>query len=153
MLDAKSTFITWTTYGTWLPGDPRGWRNRKLGYRVPQPLLEDWTRQQMKGLAVLLKPADRATVEQACRNHCEFRGWHLFAVNARSNHVHVVIAADVPSATVRDQLKANCTRELRAQPIPLNVERTWTKGGYCEFLDTDEDIEMAVQYVNEAQDR
>ena len=29
---------------------------------------------------------------------------------------------------------------------------TWTKGGDCEILDTDDDIEAAVIYVMEAQD-
>ncbi len=107
----------------------------------------------MKGEAVLLEPHDRSTVEQACRKHCEHRGWQLFAVSARTNHVHVVVAADASPKTVRDQLKANCTGALRRQDKPLIVDRTWTKGGDCEILDTDDDIEAAVLYTTEAQDR
>ena len=107
----------------------------------------------MKGEAVLLEPHDRKTIEQACRKHCEHRGWHLFAVNARTNHVHVVVAADASPQKVRDQLKANCTGGLRRQDKPLIAVRTWTRGGDCEVLDTEDDIEAAVQYVTEAQDR
>ena len=54
---------------------------------------------------------------------------------------------------VRDQLKANCTQALRKQEKPLVADRTWTKGGDCEILDTDDDIEAAVIYTNESQDR
>ena len=54
---------------------------------------------------------------------------------------------------MRDQRRANCTRCLRRQAEPLFVERTWTRGGDIEILDTDDDIELAVIYVTEAQDR
>jgi len=151
--DPLTYFITWTTYGTWMPGDGRGWRKRGKWEQVPRPLLERWCREQMKGETVLLSPADRETVENACREHCQFRGWQLLAVNGRSNHVHVVIVANEGPKKVRDQLKANCTRCLRQQAKPLIVERTWTRGGDIEILDTDEDVDAAVLYVTEAQDR
>lgn len=153
MNDTLTILITWTTYGTWLPGDARGWRKRKGGYQLPRPLLEEWCCKQMRGESVLLEPHDRITVEDACRKHCEHRGWNLLAVNARSNHVHVVVTANELPQTVRDQLKANCTGALRRQTKPLAVERTWTRGGDCEILDSEADIEAAVLYVADAQDR
>ena len=153
MNDTIAVFITWTTYGTWMPGDARGWRKRKAGNQLPRPLLAEWCRKQMKGEAVLLESHDRETVEQTCKKHCDHRGWHLFAVSTRTNHVHVVIAADEKPQKVRDQLKANCTGALRRQEQPQIAERTWTRGGDCEILDTDDDIEAAVIYVTEAQDR
>ncbi len=107
----------------------------------------------MTGEAVLLRCHDRETVEDACRDHCRFRGWRLLAVSARTNHVHAVVGANAGPKTVRDQLKANCTRRLRTQSLPLKVERTWTRGGDCEVLDSREDIDAAVLYVVEAQDR
>ena len=136
-----------------MPGDARGWRKRKGGNQLPQPLLAAWCRKQMKGEAVLLEPHDRNTIEITCRKHCEHRGWHLLAVSARTNHVHAVVAADAKPQVVRDQLKANSTGALRRQAVPLNVHRTWTKGGDCEILDTDDDVRNAVIYVTEAQDR
>ena len=136
-----------------MPGDSRGWRKRKAGNQLPRPLLAEWCRKQMTGEAVLLEPRDRETVEQACRQHCDHRGWHLLAVNARTNHVHVVVAADESPQKVRDQLKANCTGALRRQDKPLVAKRTWTKGGDCEILDTDDDIEAAVIYTTDTQDR
>ena len=150
--DFVGVFITWTTYGTWLPGDARGWRDSRRGPQLPDPQLELEARSRMKFAEVRLRPNDRVTVEQAIRTHCHHRGWALHAVNARSNHVHCVISANEKPQTIRDQLKANCTAQLRSQPSPLIVERTWTKKGDCEVLFTDDELYNAVRYTLEAQD-
>jgi len=153
MIELAHMLITWTTYGTWLPGDERGWRQRGKGNQLPQPLLVQWCREQMRGQAVLLRPHDRLTVEEAVGEHCQFRNWELHAVNARTNHVHLVVSANEHPATVRDQLKANCTRHLRQQADPLQVARTWARGGDCVLLRGEDGLEVAVLYVTEAQDR
>ena len=82
MNDYNAWLITWTTYGTWLPGDKRGWRSRKNGQQLPQPLLQKWCQEQMTGEAVLLRINDRKVVKRACLEHCEIRGWQLLAVDA-----------------------------------------------------------------------
>ena len=151
MQDVFGVFITWTTYGTWLPGDARGWRVKRGGNQPADPELEAEAREKMKFDPVYLSPQDRATVELACREHCDHRGWKLHAVNARTNHVHVVVVADVKPQTIRDQLKANCTTKLRGQPIPLICERTWTKGADCEVLFDEQSLQNAIQYTLEAQ--
>ncbi len=145
-------FITWTTYGTWLPGDRRGWRRRIGGVQLPAPPLEQWCRGQLSGEVVLLRDCDRETVERACREHARFRRWTIYAINARTNHVHVVISANDRPQKVRDQLKANATQQLRRQDSPLVREKTWTKGGDCQVLYSDEALTSAVQYVDECQD-
>ena len=90
-------------------------------------------------------------MELACAEHCNARGWSLLAVNARTNHVHIVVVADSDPNVVRNQLKANCTRQLRQQETPLIVEKTWAKGADVEILETDQDIYDCVTYVMEAQ--
>jgi REP element-mobilizing transposase RayT len=107
----------------------------------------------MTGDTVFLRPHDRETVESAIREHCEFRGWELKAVSARTNHVHVVVIADENPQKVRDQLKANCTRRLRTQHDPLIRERTWARGGDCEVLEDDDDLQAAIEYVLEGQEK
>ncbi len=149
--DVFGVLITWTTYGTWLPGDARGWRAKRGGNQPPDSELEAEAREKMKFEPVVLSPQDRAAVELACREHCDHRGWLLHAVNSRTNHVHVVVAANVKPQTIRDQLKANCTAKLRQQAIPLICERTWTKGGDCEVLFDDQSLQNAIKYVLEAQ--
>ena len=152
MSEIVGVFITWTTYGTWLPGDARGWRSRKGGHQLPNPDLLLMSTNRLISEPIKLRPMDRQTVEEACRKHCEHRGWVLHAVNARTNHVHVVVSAYLKAQLIRDQLKANCTKELRLQPEPLMCERTWTKGGDCEILFSDDDLANAIDYVLNAQD-
>ena len=106
----------------------------------------------MKGDALSLEPKDRKAVEDSCHKHCDHRGWTLLAVNARTNHVHAVVVTDHSPQITRDQLKANATRGLRQQSEPLVAERTWSKGGDCEVLDTEDDIFNAVTYVIDGQD-
>lgn len=146
-------FLTWTTYGTWLPGDPRGWRKWKRGERPPQPLLEDWCRDRMKEQPVVLTHEQRDAVERVIVEHAAIRGWLLHAVSVRSNHVHVVVSANAEPKKVRDQFKANATRVLRALPEPITNEKIWTRGGDIEFIDTEDDLEQVILYVTEAQDR
>src|SRR5260370_32962952 len=38
MPDALAYFLTWPTYGTWLPGDERGWVKHGEGFQLPDPI-------------------------------------------------------------------------------------------------------------------
>src|SRR4029079_7830351 len=99
--------IVWTTYGTWLHGDARGWveKNRQ-GIRRLDPEREDKARKRMVQEAVVLNDDQRVIVDKTIRRHCELRKWQLHAVNVRSNHVHVVTTADRAADDVMRQLKA-----------------------------------------------
>lgn len=145
-------FITWTTYGTWLSGDDRGWNRRgEPGPLPPSPLLVEINRTRMKETEFRLSPEARRIVEATVRKHCEIRGWFLHAVNPRSNHVHLVVtAAGYEPKKVRDQLKAWCTRRLKEAGV--HRTRVWTEGGSCRWLNTDDELETAVVYVTDGQD-
>jgi REP element-mobilizing transposase RayT len=153
MNDPITYFITWTTYGTWLPGDARGWRKTKKGDQPPQPRLAEWCRNRLSEEPVLLTESQRLKVEAICREHARIRGWVLHAVSARSNHVHLAVTADKAPKIVRDQFKANATRVLRQAPDAITNDKVWTAGGDCEIIDGEDELERVVQYITEAQDR
>ena len=147
-------FITWTVYGTHLQGDARGWRRRRHGDQPPQPRLAEWRRERLKHEVLLLSPEQRAVVEGECQRHCDIRGWHLWAVNARATHVHAVVTAAGYSGTkVRDQLKANGTRGLREKWTQFCDRPVWTVGGDWVCINTENDLEGICLYVRDAQDR
>jgi hypothetical protein len=109
-------FISWTTYGTWLPGDDRGWvEGGTPGIQPPDPVRREDAAERMTHVVVVLTPQQRQLVEVTIRKHCEIRRWHLHAVNARTNHIHVVVTADVAPEVVMSQLKAWCSRRLSEQ--------------------------------------
>src|SRR2546425_7690340 len=102
-MSLQAYFITWTTYGTWLPGDARGWvKSGEWGIQSPDPEREREARRLMAESAVILTPNQRTLVEQTIRDHCRIRRWVLHAVNARTNHIHVVVTADRSPDEVRD---------------------------------------------------
>jgi REP element-mobilizing transposase RayT len=146
-------FLTWTTYGTWLPGDARGWsRKDEPDIQRANPLFIAIARSRMKEPEFGLSADDRRIVEVTIRDHCRIRNWHLHAVNARSNHVHVVVtAAGYQPEAVRDQFKAWCTRRLREAGATRT--RFWTEGANCRWINQEDELETVVLYVLETQDR
>ncbi len=151
--------ITWTTYGTWLPGDARGWvKSRVWGIQAPDPEREQQARDHMAEPAVVLTPDQRTLVEQTVRDHCRLRGWMLHAVNARTNHVHVVVTANREPDEVMGQFKAWCSRNLSDQAGLVAAvarkagRRRWfTEGGDKERIEDKQYLENAIQYVLERQ--
>ena len=74
-------FITWTTYGTWLPGDERGWWHRGQ-YHSPNELFREMAAAEMKETAFTLSQEDRDLVEETVTRHCDIRSWILHTVRA-----------------------------------------------------------------------
>jgi REP element-mobilizing transposase RayT len=154
MSDPLAFLLTWTTYGTWLPGDERGWVKRGKGYQLPNPRRKQNAMRSMTESACRLDPEQRALVEKTITDHCEIRGWHLYAINCRTNHVHVVVAADMDPEDIGEQFRAWCTRKLnelqrsRSQPTR---ENWWTERGSGRHLDDEESLEWAILYVRDTQ--
>ena len=146
-------FLTWSTYGTWLPGDKRGWRRKgEIEIQPPSRISLESAKSAMKETTFRLNKKDRLVVEATIARHCEIRNWELHTARARSNHVHVVLTApSYTPETVRDQLKAWCTQKLKAN-YPKR-ETFWTEGASRRYLNTEDELEAAIIYVNEAQDR
>ena len=145
-------FLTWTTYGTWLPGDERGWNQK--GEPTPQrpiALFAEMAESRMTEAEFRLSTSDREIVEATIRKHCDIRRWTLHAVNARTNHVHVVVTAQrYAPETVYEQFKAWCTRHLK--PGHVGRENFWTERASRRWINQEDDLASAITYVLEAQD-
>ncbi len=165
MPDALAYFLTWPTYGTWLPGDERGWVQYRRGMQLPDPILQQEAAAQMTEYACRLDHEQRQVVETTIADHCRIRGWTLHAVNCRSNHLHVVVAANRHPDEVREQLKAWCTRRLkdlehtrrsrsqlrRAAPMRRSA-RIGGPSGSGLYVNDEDGLETLIQYVCDAQD-
>ena len=158
MPEPLAYFLTWTTYGTWLPGDERGWVKRGKGFQLPDPVLELTSRSRMTESACTLAAEQRELVEQTIADHCDIRGWQLHAGQCRSNHVHVVVTADQAPEIVRDEFKAWCTRRLKelqrsVRPTDKARKKWWTEKGSRRYIGDQESLEAVIVYVRDAQDR
>ena len=81
-------FITFTAYGTWLPGDERGLVDYKTAapdapIQPPDAERYQQARNQLKHPVVKLSEELRQVVMQTVKEVCEYRGWALLAVNCR----------------------------------------------------------------------
>ena len=149
----KAYFLTWTTYGTWLPGDSRGWvdRHRTHGEVVdpPDPDLERAARSKMTEAPVTLDVHERKLVLEAIHDTSSRREWCLHALDVRSNHVHVVISTNNRRpGEVMGILKSYATRALR-RARPQRKGRWWTRGGSKRLLFDQAAVSRAVVYVRD----
>ena len=153
MDDPIAFFLTITTYGTWLPGDARGWIEYRHGWQLPDAAHELEARARMTENACTLTPHERVIVEQQVRETCEHRGWILHAVNCRSNHMHAVISApNTHPKKVCADIKAWCTRRLKELSDPTR-DNWWAERGSVRWIFREKSLETVILYVTEAQDR
>jgi REP element-mobilizing transposase RayT len=143
-------FITWTTYGTWLPGDDRGWVQKgRFEIQAPNAERQELAQRWLRFDPVILTIPQREVVARTIIEHCEIRSWFLHAKNVRTNHVHVVVTSSVEPETIRDQLKSWSSRRLNEafgkQPV------WWTVKGSIRWIWDDESLENVIWYVTEGQ--
>ena len=156
MSDPLGYFITFRTYGTWLHGDKRGSVDREHNaygkpLLAPNRALEAAQATRMHGSPVELAASHRAAVGDAIRDVCAFRGWTLWALNVRTNHVHVVVSAPDRPEAVLHALKANASRVLRERALETANTRIWSRHGSTRYLWKDGELRDACRYVAESQ--
>ena len=151
--DPLAFFLTWTTYGTWLPGDGRGWTDSDGVVRESNLRLAHSSATLVRSPPVVFDDHERAAVAHAIGDHCRARDWSLHALACRTTHVHAVISATGHApAAVMGQLKAWASRRLAALPAGQRAKRTWTRGGSARWLWDEQALAQTVTYVAECQD-
>ena len=148
--------LTWTTYGTWLRGDPRGsvgFDNRwGAPHAAPDAARVARDTARLAAPPLVLGIEARSVVDSAVRDVCNHRGWQLHAINARSNHLHVVVAGPHTPEKIMADLKAWSTRRLREAGMVSADRRVWTRHGSTRHLLDPANVERAVDYVVRMQD-
>jgi REP element-mobilizing transposase RayT len=152
VVDPLAYFITFRTYGTWLPGDPRGTvdaAHRSAGepFADPDPAKHARARRVSRAGALVLDDAARECIASAICEVCCRRGWEVLALNVRTNHVHVVITAPVLPERVMSDLKAWGTRQLVAGAHVPARRPVWSRHGSTRWIWTEQDLQTVTDYV------
>ena len=71
--------------------------------------------------------------------------------DVRSNHVPVVVEADVLPGKVMSEFKAYASRELNGLGVDGPDRKRWARHGSTRWLRKDEDVQKALQYVVDEQ--
>jgi len=152
--------LTWTTYGTWLPGDRRGFVSNVAdddgsGVRFNQPSTP-YTRDvrplrefaiAQSGEPVLLTAEQAATALEQFRDTAAYRGWTLFAAAVMRNHIHLVVGVlgDPEPETLLRDFKSYASRKLNE--TFGRRDRWWTESGSRRKLPDWNAVVAASRYV------
>jgi REP element-mobilizing transposase RayT len=153
--------ITWTCYGTWLPGDTRGYVSNTLkptgGFEVrdnvpgtPYTADDPHTRQrasqrQLQPKVLLSRELARVAAEALVAAAAQ-RGWRILRGAIMANHMHMVVT-DCPDdgQAVRRILKGNSQAALSRHVG--GIRRWWTAGGSNRYKHGEAAVEATVSYV------
>jgi hypothetical protein len=139
MLFPKAYLITFTTYGTRLPGNPRGRvdrRQNKYGMPFPpaQQYLETKIETCLRCPPYTLDALRRPLVLTAIQEACTYRGRVLEAAHVRTNHNHCVVGAQADPEFVLNTLKSYASRKLNRAELEPHRTRRWTRHGSMKYL-------------------
>lgn len=149
-------FITFACYGAHLHGDESGSVDRRHNLFGGRSLEADpqraaAERRSMNQPRYELDGNRRAVVLQALGEVCWRRGWNLLAAHVRSNHVHVIVEAEVPPEKVMNDFKAYASRALNQLGRDEPGRRRWARHGSTRWLWKDQEVREAIRYVVEEQ--
>ena len=155
--------LTWTTYGTWLPGDERGFVSPVPSadggfvlHNVPgtpvdrdMPELREQARGLMRGKPIDLIAPQAVCVIQQFRETAIFRGWSLFAAAVMANHAHLVVGVtgDPDPNKLLHDFKSYATRALNKQWARPASETWWTRDGSKRKLPDERAVCAGTNYV------
>ena len=156
--------LTWTTYGTWLPGDKRGFvsgiqnseeirvihNQPDTLYLEDMPSLENYSKNILKNEPVWLTLLDANSLLKQFHETAGIRNYNLRAVAILANHVHLVVnAVDKikPNLFLKD-FKSYGSRALnREGDLTKKSRRWWTSSGSARFLGSEKATQGAIDYV------
>jgi REP element-mobilizing transposase RayT len=105
----------------------------------------------MQNPPFLIGRHERPIVEAAISELCEHRTWELMAMNVRTNHVHVVLAAGAAPERVMGDLKAYSTRAMRRAGLVAAQQKVWARHGSTRWVWDSDQVDRCVTYTLDAQ--
>jgi REP element-mobilizing transposase RayT len=141
--------LTWTTYGSWLQGDERGWiKDGRL--RAPDRKLYKNNLLSLKQKPVRLSSSQKKVVENSILSGAKRKNQKVYALAVCSDHVHLVL--DKGSETVESSAKRY--KQITAYALKQNGSngRIWTKGYDKRFFYQEDEVQRKIQYVNNHND-
>ncbi|QDT39570.1 hypothetical protein [Stratiformator vulcanicus] len=168
-MTGKWWLVTWSTYGTWLPGDPRGfqtWRKREY---VPPPeryakhnektyearRYEDLhysAEQMMAAEPVYLEENEQQIVVAAVYDESSSMELQPSVIAVMSDHTHLL--AKFGSLEIRKavgRLKAAATRQLHS--LGMTSGRAWSRCCHMKSKPTEREYLNAVAYVKKHEEQ
>ena len=141
--------LTWTTYGTWLPGDERGYV--KDGEILPDDIkILKRNRKRQKQTAVKLDKKEKQIVKQVIIDEAIRIKQKVEALVVYSNHVHLLARPHSDSIEkVAGRYKSLTTRALWKNG---RKGRIWTRGFDKRYCFNEVELEQRKDYIQKHKD-
>lgn len=140
--------VTWTTYGSWLPGNERGYvRDGKT--MSGDPRIVKTSRERQKSPTVKLNSRQKAIVQQAILHEAERIGQTIEALAVCTNHVHLV--ARPSQASIEATVSRYKNVAMFALRKESHVGRIWTRGFDKRFCFDQKSLKQRIEYVKRHQ--
>jgi REP element-mobilizing transposase RayT len=144
MVKTLGYHITWTTYGTWLQGDSRGYVKNGETLPANKALYESNQNQQIQD-TVKLPWHQQEIVRLAIIKQAEMLNQQIYALTVKSTHVHLVVeCTPEPIAKIVAYYKNAARQALKTAGREGKV---WTAGYDKRFCFDTEALERVVRYV------
>ena len=137
--------VTFTTYGTWLQGDKRGFVKDGKVLEASKGL-EQANKENQSSNRITLNRKQREIVKSAILKEAARIGENVLAILVWSNHTHIVIeGGGKPIDTVVNRLKTATYYALQENGFERKI---WTKGYDRRFCFNEEELKARIEYVN-----
>jgi REP element-mobilizing transposase RayT len=136
--------VTWTTYGTWLQGDGRGYV-RKGKICGENAHLEQKNKEEQAGETIRLTDEQRGIVRKAILEKASKLGQKVHGIAVCSNHVHMVLGYS--GYGVEKSVKSYKNAALVALRRDGFVGRVWTRGYDKRYCFDEKSLRARVAYV------
>ena len=133
--------VTFTTYGTWLQGDRRGFV-KNASILPANRSLENANESAQKNPSVILSKNERSIIYKAIIEEAERIRHRLHGIAVCSNHVHIV--AEPGKETIG---KIVSRYKNIARTAIGRKERIWTRGFDKRFCFAEQDFRQRIEYV------
>jgi len=133
--------VTWTTYGTWLQGDKRGYvKDSKV--LDGNEKLEQANENLQRHDSVILIFSERSIVLKAIIAEARKIDHNIEAIAVCSNHVHIA------ARPCKETIELIVSRYKNVSRTALNrKERIWTHGFDKQFCFSEQDFKQRIEYV------
>ena len=137
--------LTWTTYGSWLQGDERGYVKEGRVLSGDKGLVTLCEKLQ-KGPKVKLRSDEKDIARRAILDEAQRIGRTVEALAVCTNHVHLVLRySPEPIGRTVSRFKNVASAALRRHG---RVGRVWTRGFDKRFCFDRDDLSRRIQYVS-----
>ena len=148
--------LTFACYGSHLPGERDGIVNRKLNRHVDpfvalSPQLVHAVHSAMNQTPYVIDSPRANAILAAMLATCEFRGWHVYTIHVRTNHIHAVLEGLTTPERMLNDLKAYASRKLNELGWDPPEVKRWARHGSTRYLNDERSLAAAIRYVAEEQ--